>query len=141
MRRAMLNQTPIGKFRNILEWVQEKKHKHYTKVDETNTTKECSICGHMKKKEPDVRIFTCEKCKTTMYRDLNSAVNIAKKEGKLLPRLGYVGVEHPTYTVWWDWKRQKIVRGKFRQLAGVNESPGENKESSSPKEEFLLNSI
>ena len=47
----------------------------------------------MKKKEPDVRIFTCEKCKTTMYRDLNSAVNMAKKERKLLPRFGYVGVE------------------------------------------------
>ena len=45
------------------------------------------------------------------------------------------------YTVWWDWKRQKIARGKFRQLAGVNESPGQNKENSSPQEEFLLNSI
>ena len=141
MRRAMLNQTPVGQFRKILEWVQEKNHKHYTKVDETNTTKECCICGHMKKKEPDVRIFTCEKCNTTMYRDLNSAVNMAKKERKLLPRLGYVGVEHPTYAVWWDWKRQKIVRGKFLQLAGVNESPGQNKENSSPQEEFLLNSI
>ena len=95
----------------------------------------------MKKKEPDVRIFTCEKCNTTMYRDLNSAVNMAKKQKKLLPRLGYVGVEHPRYTVWWDWKRQKIVRGKFRQLAGVNESSGQKKENSSPQEEFLLNSI
>jgi transposase len=36
----------------------------------------------MKKKEPDVRIFTCEKCNTTMYRDLNSAINMAKKERK-----------------------------------------------------------
>ena len=70
------------------------------------------------KEEPDVRIFTCEKCETTMYRDLNSAVNMAKKERKLLPGLGYVGVEHPTYVVWWDWKRQKIVRN-FASTCGV----------------------
>lgn len=131
MRRAMLNQTPIGQFRKSLKWVQEKNQKHYTKVDETNTTKECCICGHLEKKEPSIRVFTCKQCNTTMYRDLNGAVNIAKKEGKLLPRLGYVGVENPTYTVWWDWKRQKIIRGKFRQLASGNESLGKNKEHSS----------
>ena len=119
MKRAMLNQTPIGKFRSTLNWVQEKNNKFYTKVDETNTTKECCVCGHHEKKAPDVRLFTCEKCHTTMYRDMNSVVNIGKKEGKLLPRLGYVGVKSPTYAVWWDWKRQAIVRGRFRQLTSV----------------------
>ena len=133
MRRAMLNQTPIGQFRNSLKWVQEKNQKHYTKVDETNTTKECCICGHLEKERTDIRVFTCKQCGTTMYRDLNSVVNIAKKEGKLLPRLGYVGVENPTYTVWWDWKRQKIIRGKSRQLASGNESLGKIKENSSVK--------
>ncbi|OIJ19232.1 hypothetical protein BKP45_13820 [Anaerobacillus alkalidiazotrophicus] len=127
MKRAMLNQTPIGQFRKILEWVQEKNRKYYTKVDETSTTKACCVCGHHEKKEPDVRVFTCKSCETTMYRDMNSVVNIGKKEGKLLPRLGYVGVKSPTYTVWWDWKRQSIVRGKYRQLASVNESLGEIK--------------
>jgi putative transposase len=141
MRRAMLNQTPIGQFRNILSWVQEKNHKHYTKVKETNTTKECCVCGHQEKKEPNIRIFTCSGCRTSLYRDINSAVNIGKKEGKLMPRLGYVGVENPTYTVWWDWKRQGIVRGKFRPLASVYDSLGENKENPSVKEEFLLITI
>ncbi|WP_225435294.1 RNA-guided endonuclease InsQ/TnpB family protein [Bacillus aerolatus] len=137
MKRAMLNQTPIGQFRTILEWVQEKNNKHYTKVDEYNTTKECCACGYMENKEPDVRVFTCPKCKTKMYRDINSAVNIGKKARKLLPRLGYVGVENPTYTVEWNWKRQAIVRGKFRLLARGNESLGENKENTSVEEEFL----
>lgn len=138
MRRAMLNQTPIGQFRKTLQWVQEKNQKHYTKVDETNTTKECCVCGHVEKKEPSIRVFTCEKCHTTMNRDMNSVVNIAKKEGKLLPRLGYVGMENPMYTVWWNWKQQAINRGKFRQLASVIESLGEKKENPSIKEEFLL---
>ena len=129
MRRAMLNQSPIGQFRKILSWVQEKNNKYYTKVDETNTTKECCICGYQEKKGPDIRVFTCKSCRTTINRDINSAVNIGHKEGKLLPRLGYVGVENPTYTVWWDWKRQTIVRGKSHQLASVIESLGENKES------------
>ncbi|PAV30622.1 hypothetical protein CIL05_05840 [Virgibacillus profundi] len=109
----------------MLDWVQVKNNKHYTKVDETNTTKECCVCGHKEKKKTDVRIFTCKNCQTTLYRDMNSVVNIGKKEGKLLPRLGYVGVKNPMYTVWWEWKRQAIVRGRFRLLAGGNESPGE----------------
>jgi putative transposase len=71
-----------------------------------------------------------------MYRDMNSVVNIGKKEGKLLPRLGYVGVENPMYTVWWDWKEQTIVRGKFRPLASGNKSLGKNKENPSVVEEF-----
>jgi putative transposase len=141
MKRAMLNQTPIGQFRKILSWVQEKNQKHYTKVEEMNTTKECCVCGHLEKKEPDVRVFTCPSCQNTLYRDMNSVVNIGKKEGKLLPRLGYIGVENPMYAVWWDWKRQTIVRGKFRQLTSVCESLGENKENPSGKEEFLLNTI
>ena len=141
MKRAMLNQTPIGQFRTILEWVQVKSNKHYTKVDETNTTKECCVCGHKEKKEPNVRMFTCKNCKTTIYRDMNSVINIGKKAGKLLPRSGYIGVENPMYTVWWDWKRQNIVRGRFRRLAGVGESPGEIKENSSAKEESLLNTV
>jgi putative transposase len=114
MRRAMLNQTPIGQFRKILSWVQEKNQKHYTKVDESNTAKYCCVCGYQEKKKPHVRIFTCQSCHTTLSRDINSTVNIGKKEGILLPRLGYVGVKNPTYTVWWDWKRQSIVRGKFQ---------------------------
>ena len=79
MKRSMLNQEKIGEFRRILEWVAAKLQKHYIMVNERNTTKECCVCGHMKKKDPDVRNFTCEKCETILKRDTNSAVNIGKK--------------------------------------------------------------
>ncbi|WP_394296176.1 zinc ribbon domain-containing protein [Methanohalobium evestigatum] len=38
------------------------------------------MCGDVEKKNPEVRTFTCKKCGLTLSRDINSAVNIAKKE-------------------------------------------------------------
>lgn len=75
----MLNQEHIGKFRKTLSWVAEKEGKFYLMVNEHNTTKECCICGNKEKKTPKIREFTCKKCNTTIMRDSNSAVNIAKK--------------------------------------------------------------
>jgi len=111
MRRAMLNQTPVGEFRNILKWVQTKNDGHYEKFEERDTTKTCCICGHQEKKEPSVRNFTCVNCGETLHRDLNSCVNIADKAKKILPRSGYIGVENPIYTVWWDYKQGKVSCG------------------------------
>jgi putative transposase len=84
MHRSMLNQTNIGEFRNILKWVCTKKGKQFTIVNEKDTTKTCCVCGHKEKKTPDIREFTCSNCKTFILRDVNSAVNISKKEGKLI---------------------------------------------------------
>lgn len=111
MNRAMLNQTPVGQFRQIVEWVQEKNAKHYQTIDERDTTKNCCVCGHQEKKDPTIRIFICVNCGTVLSRDINSAVNIGHKAKKILPRSGYVGVKHPTYTVWWDFKQGKVACG------------------------------
>ena len=46
--------------------------------------KKCFVCGHMEKKEPDVRSFICIECGTEMLRIANSSVNIGKKVGYLL---------------------------------------------------------
>ena len=79
MKRSMLNQEQIGSFRKTLKWVAEKEDKYYLMVNEKNTTKDCCICGHQEKKSPEIREFTCKSCNTTIMRDSNSAVNIAKK--------------------------------------------------------------
>ena len=84
MKRSMLNQEKIGELRRILEWVAAKRQKYYVMANERNTTKECCVCGHMEKKEPDVRSFICIECGTEMMRDTNSSVNIGKKVGYLL---------------------------------------------------------
>jgi putative transposase len=79
MKRSMLNQEHIGKFRKTLEWVAKREDKFYIIANERNTTKDCCVCGHQEKKAPDVRKFTCQNCGTTILRDSNSAVNIGKK--------------------------------------------------------------
>ena len=84
MKRSMLNQEELGKFRKILKWVAEKEGKYFIEVNEKNTTKECCICGDMEKKEPNMREFTCKNCGTKLKRDINSAVNIGKKAGYCL---------------------------------------------------------
>jgi putative transposase len=103
--RPMLNQTFIGSLRKVVDWVMLKSGKEFRKVDEYHTTKECPFCGFMEHKEPSIRLYTCPECGTTYYRDLGSAINIARKE-KLLLRSDYVGwfLEQPMYTVSWNYK-------------------------------------
>lgn len=79
--RSMLNQTFIGKFRQILKQVCLKSYKICEIIDEKGTTAKCSHCGDYKKKDPSVRFFTCPICGTTFNRDINSDINIAKKGG------------------------------------------------------------
>lgn len=55
MKRSMLNQEQIGKFRTILKWVATKRGKYFLISDEFNTTKECCVCGYMRKREPQIR--------------------------------------------------------------------------------------
>lgn len=80
MHRGMLNQSLIGMFRKILSWTMEKSSKTCVIVSEKDTTKTCCVCGNMEKKDPSIREFTCISCNNTILRDVNSAINIAKKE-------------------------------------------------------------
>ncbi len=116
MHRSMLNQEVIGKFRIILEWVMNRSGKQYSKVNEKNTTKTCCICGHKEKKNPSIREFVCPSCMNKIGRDINSGVNIAKKDN-LLSGSDYVKWElsHVTYTAKWNYRKTKIL------LAGYTE--------------------
>lgn len=42
------------------------------------STKMCSCCGALKKMELSDRVYECDACGTTMDRDLNAALNLAK---------------------------------------------------------------
>lgn len=80
MHRGMLNQSLIGMFRKILSWTLEKSNKTCIVVNEKDTTKTCCICGDLEKKDPSIREFTCKNCNETILRDVNSAINIARKD-------------------------------------------------------------
>jgi len=117
MHRSMLNQEVIGQFRNILIWVFERSNKRGAVVDEKNTTKECCICGHEEKKEPEVRKFICAKCGTNLSRDINSAVNIAKKDN-LLPGSGHIDwdLTQPMCIVGWNCRSCKIIKTEISSM-------------------------
>ncbi len=105
MHRAMLNQSPIGQFRQILEYVCAKRNVSFSVIDEKNTTKTCFNCGNMEHHKPNVREFICPCCKKHIYRDINSAINIGVK-AKILSSSDYVDldVSKPTYTARYNYK-------------------------------------
>ena len=117
MHRSMLNQEVIGQFRRILLWVFERSNKHGAVVDEKNTTKECCICGHEEKKEPNIRKFVCVGCGTKLSRDINSAVNIAKKDN-LLPGSGHVDwdLSQPMCIAGWNYRSCKIIKTEVSSM-------------------------
>lgn len=69
-----------GKFTNLVKYKAESADKELILVNPKNTSKECSNCGNIKQdlKLSD-RIYYCDKCNTSMDRDLNASINIYKR--------------------------------------------------------------
>ena len=109
MARAMLNQSPIGQFRKILQHVTMKRGCKFEIVDEAYTTMTCSICGDICLHEPNEREFICPCCHTKLYRDINSAINIGVK-AKVLSSSDYRGIDlsKPLYTANYNLRKQRI---------------------------------
>ncbi len=105
MHRAMLNQSPIGQFRQILGFVCAKRNVSFNVIDEKNTTRTCFNCGNIEQHEPNIREFICPCCQKHVYRDINSAINIGVK-AKLLSSSDYVDldVSKPMYTASYNYK-------------------------------------
>ncbi|MBF0441180.1 MAG: transposase [Oligoflexales bacterium] len=79
MRRAMNNESLIGRFKEILSWVATKSGKYYMEWEEKGSTRTCYHCGHVIEGgiSPDIRIWQCpnEGCQKVNYRDENAALN------------------------------------------------------------------
>jgi putative transposase len=84
MHRSMLNQEMIGMFRNILEHQSKKCGKTLIVNSEKHTTSDCYFCGDRVYKNPSIRQYICPNCGKIYQRDLNSSVNIGKKEIEML---------------------------------------------------------
>lgn len=69
----------LSRFTEFLTYKAENIGKRVIKIDESNTSKECCLCGSKKKMTLDKRIYMCDKCGNIMNRDENSAVNIMKR--------------------------------------------------------------
>ena len=74
----------FGMFRTFVEYKAENQGKYFIKVDKNYTTQTCSCCGNVKEKEEKMqlsdKVYNCSFCGTIIDRDINAAINIAKRE-------------------------------------------------------------
>ncbi len=77
MRRAMNNQSLIGRFKGTLVWVAARSGKVYGEWDEDGSTRTCHACDHKMPGglAPEVREWTCPDCGARHLRDENAAMN------------------------------------------------------------------
>jgi putative transposase len=77
MRRAMNNQSLIGRFKLVLNWVAKKSGKHFHEWNEKGSTRTCHACGfkHESSLSPEIREWSCPDCNMFHIRDENAALN------------------------------------------------------------------
>lgn len=77
MRRAMNNQSLIGRLKQTVQWVASRSGRLYTEWPEHGSTRTCSACGHKLKDglTPDIRTWDCPGCGCHHLRDENAAIN------------------------------------------------------------------
>jgi len=67
-----------AEFASKLVYKAEKADRRLIKVDPKNTSKMCSVCGHIRNLELSDRIFNCHACGMVIERDINAAINIKR---------------------------------------------------------------
>jgi putative transposase len=77
MRRAMNNQSLIGRLKEVLTWVAIRSGKRYLEWAEKGSTRTCHLCGYKVAEgiNPDIREWTCSTCHKNHIRDENAALN------------------------------------------------------------------
>ena len=80
INRGVHNKGHLYRFVELLTYKAKLHGKRVLTIDERNTSKACSFCGHKKSTMPFYqRIYHCESCGTVLDRDQNSAINIMKR--------------------------------------------------------------
>ncbi len=70
----------FNRFTRLLEYKAEEHGILVDRVDEANTSKTCSCCGHICDSNRVERgLYVCSSCETVMNADVNGAVNIRRK--------------------------------------------------------------
>jgi putative transposase len=76
LNRAVFNDWGLYTFIQMLTYKCQLHGKELVTLDERNTSKMCSGCGHLQKMPLWKRTYCCTECGLVMDRDENSAVNI-----------------------------------------------------------------
>jgi len=77
MRRSMNNQSLIGRFKLVVQWVAARSGRIYIEWPEHGSTRTCSACGYKLAEglSPKVRSWDCPACASHHLRDENAAIN------------------------------------------------------------------
>ncbi|MBA7526071.1 hypothetical protein ES705_18231 [subsurface metagenome] len=78
LNHSIHNTGSLSRFSQFLTYKAELLGKKVIRIDESNTTKKCCICGKLKKRSLKERTIVCD-CGNSMDRDNNSAVNIMER--------------------------------------------------------------
>jgi len=79
LNRAVYNDWCLYTFIQMLKYKCQKYGKDLQIIDERNTTKMCSGCGHLQPMPLWKRTYCCTECGLVLDRDENSAVNILNR--------------------------------------------------------------
>src|SRR5215831_2784649 len=85
LNRSVFNDWGLYSFVQMLQDTCHLAGKVLIQIDERDTSKTCSSCGHKQDMPLYKRTYRCEHCGLVMDRDENSAVNIRER---FLARLG-----------------------------------------------------
>ena len=79
---------PVALFVNMIEYkAQNSSNRLFIKINESNTTKKCCICGTLRNVTLSERTYKCDNCGNEINRDSNSSINIFDKFNQLEPKL------------------------------------------------------
>ena len=90
LHRSVYNDWGLYQFVQMLTYKCLLAGKELVTLDERDTSKTCSGCGHLQAMPLQKRTYRCGACSLVMDRDENSAVNILKR---YLARLGPCATE------------------------------------------------
>ena len=79
--RGNVMESGFGTFREMLRYKLERQGKPLILVDRyAATTRTCSVCGQVQSEvSRKLRTWSCTKCGTVHYREVNAAKNIKRK--------------------------------------------------------------
>jgi putative transposase len=103
MRRAMNNQSLIGRFKKTMEWVAQRSGKQYMVYDERGTTRTCCECESVVEGgiSPEIREWVCPDCNSAHIRDENSAqLGLRRVMKTVVPCSGHWLVEIKSRCTW-----------------------------------------
>jgi putative transposase len=135
MRRAMNNQSLIGRFKRVTKWVARKSGRLYLEFDEYGTTRTCCVCGLIVDGgiPPDVREWSCASCGSSHIRDENAAQNgLRKVRQTLVPGSGLVPqgerLRQPPIEVAARWTWRVTPTGVVQLPGGVTAPANEHRQ-------------